>query len=429
MTSRRSGNGAVVRGGQAGVVAWVVWAAVVTAGLVDRRGAGRPGRLGDLVTGRPPRVSTWARPGRPPPTRAALAGRPSRLRPREADRAGQAVRRPHRLGPRLWPPVSYKLGGPLPSAARPGAGVEGRRQCRRAPGGHPGRRPRAARAAQAGAERLDGPGRPPRPGGAPAGRGAVVLWAPASSAPVCPGREAARTGPAPASSASTLTLPSPNQPGAGATVRPVAPARPLRPPALPTGPRPSGSRARPGHQGRARPEGRLGAGQRRLRHPDRHHRPGGGRRTDLRVLLDGQRRRPRRGPARLSATWPPPSRPTHLPADRRGGRLRGGSSGPPRWAASSGRGWRRLSSSTPCPAGGKVPCTDRVRPRVATVTGIRLGLQLAPAVAEGGGKPDVAYLLPAYLFDLEGGWSDVRAIHRRPRPVPDPPLTPRASGG
>ena len=49
------------------------------------------------------------------------------------------------------------------------------------------------------------------------------------------------------------------------------------------------------------------------------------------------------------------------------------------------------------------------RPRVATVTGARLGLQLAPAAAEGG-RPAVAYLLPAYLFDLEGGWTDVQAV-------------------
>jgi hypothetical protein len=73
----------------------------------------------------------------------------------------------------------------------------------------------------------------------------------------------------------------------------------------------------------------------------------------------------------------------------------------------------------PCQAGGKVPCPDRLRPRVATVTGVRLGLQLAPAVAQGGGKPDVAYLLPAYLFDLEGGWTDVRAVVA----VPDRYLT------
>jgi hypothetical protein len=73
----------------------------------------------------------------------------------------------------------------------------------------------------------------------------------------------------------------------------------------------------------------------------------------------------------------------------------------------------------PCPASPKLPCTGRLKPRVATVTGARLGLQLAPAVAEGGGKPDVAYLLPAYLFDLEGGWTSVRAIVA----VPDRYLT------
>ena len=66
-----------------------------------------------------------------------------------------------------------------------------------------------------------------------------------------------------------------------------------------------------------------------------------------------------------------------------------------------------------------MPCPDRLRPRVATVTGARLGLQLAPAVAEDGGKPDVAYLLPAYLFDLKGGWTDTRAIIA----VPDRYLT------
>jgi hypothetical protein len=65
----------------------------------------------------------------------------------------------------------------------------------------------------------------------------------------------------------------------------------------------------------------------------------------------------------------------------------------------------------PCPAG-----TDELRcaakplgERVATVTGVRLGLQLAPALAKGN-RPGLAYLLPAYLFELEGGWTDVRAI-------------------
>jgi hypothetical protein len=45
------------------------------------------------------------------------------------------------------------------------------------------------------------------------------------------------------------------------------------------------------------------------------------------------------------------------------------------------------------------------------VTGVRLGLQRAPArAAAAGARPDVAYLLPAYLFDLQGGWSPMRAV-------------------
>jgi hypothetical protein len=68
----------------------------------------------------------------------------------------------------------------------------------------------------------------------------------------------------------------------------------------------------------------------------------------------------------------------------------------------------------PClPAGGPGanPCTAKPLPaRVATVTGVRLGLQLAPAIPRPGRPADVAYLLPAYLFDLEGGWTDMRAV-------------------
>jgi hypothetical protein len=76
----------------------------------------------------------------------------------------------------------------------------------------------------------------------------------------------------------------------------------------------------------------------------------------------------------------------------------------------------------PCPANSKVPCTAKPLPaRVATVTGVRLGLLRAPPrpAAAGAGRPDVAYLLPAYLFDLEGGWSPVRAVVA----VPDRYLT------
>jgi hypothetical protein len=62
-------------------------------------------------------------------------------------------------------------------------------------------------------------------------------------------------------------------------------------------------------------------------------------------------------------------------------------------------------------ATGAVPCNPRpLTPRVATVTGVRLGLQLAPALPSGNRPAEVAFLLPAYLFDLEGGWTDVRAV-------------------
>jgi hypothetical protein len=65
----------------------------------------------------------------------------------------------------------------------------------------------------------------------------------------------------------------------------------------------------------------------------------------------------------------------------------------------------------PCPAGAKLPCSGGPLPaRVATVTGVRLGLQRAPAAGTGDRAGHAAWLLPAYLFDLEGGWTDVRAV-------------------
>jgi hypothetical protein len=67
----------------------------------------------------------------------------------------------------------------------------------------------------------------------------------------------------------------------------------------------------------------------------------------------------------------------------------------------------------PCrPTGaGTIPCNARPLPaRVATVTGVRLGLQLAPAIPTGNRPAQMAYLLPAYLFELEGGWTDVRSV-------------------
>ena len=76
--------------------------------------------------------------------------------------------------------------------------------------------------------------------------------------------------------------------------------------------------------------------------------------------------------------------------------------------------WAEVAPSiarVPCPAASKIPCAARPLPaRVATVTGVRLGLQVVPAVGKGTRPAHLAYLLPAYLFDLEGGWTDVRAI-------------------
>jgi hypothetical protein len=78
----------------------------------------------------------------------------------------------------------------------------------------------------------------------------------------------------------------------------------------------------------------------------------------------------------------------------------------------------------PCPAGGaggKVPCVSwPLRARVATVTGAHLGLQRAPAVGTGARPAHEAYLLPAYLFDLKGGWTDVATVVA----VPERYLTP-----
>jgi hypothetical protein len=74
----------------------------------------------------------------------------------------------------------------------------------------------------------------------------------------------------------------------------------------------------------------------------------------------------------------------------------------------------------PCPARtDELRCAAKPpRERAATVTGVRLGLQLAPPLASGN-PPGIGYLLPAYLFDLKGGWTDTRAIIA----VPDRYLT------
>jgi hypothetical protein len=79
--------------------------------------------------------------------------------------------------------------------------------------------------------------------------------------------------------------------------------------------------------------------------------------------------------------------------------------GPLRWAETP------AMEVDPCPAGSKLPCAAKpLAPRVATVTGVRLGLQRVPALAKGERPAELAYLLPAYLFDLEGGWTDTRPV-------------------
>jgi hypothetical protein len=84
-------------------------------------------------------------------------------------------------------------------------------------------------------------------------------------------------------------------------------------------------------------------------------------------------------------------------------------------------------------AGGSAP-----RRQVVTVTGVRLGLQLAPALPKGGRPVEEAFLLPAYLFQVEGGWTDVRSVvaiqDRYLSAPPEPPSAtepgkPRSSGG
>jgi hypothetical protein len=65
----------------------------------------------------------------------------------------------------------------------------------------------------------------------------------------------------------------------------------------------------------------------------------------------------------------------------------------------------------PCPPVTRLPCSGKPSPkRTVTITGVRLGLQLTPGAARDSSPAEVAYLLPAYLFDLEGGWADVQAV-------------------
>jgi|GEM_PF-849114 len=95
----------------------------------------------------------------------------------------------------------------------------------------------------------------------------------------------------------------------------------------------------------------------------------------------------------------------------------------------------------PCPPATRVPCSGKPLPKqTVTITGVRLGLQLTPGVARGSRPADVAFLLPAYLFDLEGGWTDVQSVvavqdryltpppkTTQPQPAPADPDQPASS--
>jgi hypothetical protein len=396
------------------VVAWVV-AAVVTVGLVAggllvARGGGErsPAVLPALDLGAAGQATAAAADssGAAEPAPAPGATEPAPGAPEPARPSGRSP---------LWPPVTYKLAGPLPDlpdrarAWKLGDGVDPARV-----------------AALAAALGLDGQAREGPAGWTQRdGRRALVVhrlagvpWSYGTGIPgACVLRPGGPYRPGAGIQCLDPDAPVSNQPGPGVGVRPVAPARPIRPPARP-------SRAEAERVAR-----------------DLAARAG----LDLHgaevTVTDGLGARtvtiaPAVGGAPTSGfSW----------------RIGVGAKGVVRHASGYlatpeaadtypligvEQGFERLKKAAPfggilrpgvapaveldpCPAGAKVPCPDRLRPRVATVTGARLGLQLAPALAEGGGKPDVAYLLPAYLFDLEGGWTDVRAVVA----VPDRYLT------
>jgi hypothetical protein len=72
---------------------------------------------------------------------------------------------------------------------------------------------------------------------------------------------------------------------------------------------------------------------------------------------------------------------------------------------------RAALKGAPCPPATRLPCQAKpLRKQTVTITGVRLGLQLAPGGARDRRPAEVAYLLPAYLFDLQGGWTDVRSV-------------------
>jgi hypothetical protein len=399
------------------VVAAAVTAALVVGGVLVARGGRSPAVLPALELG-----ATG-----PATADAATEPAPARL-------GGAEPARPYDTGdaPQLWPPVTYELKGPLPALpdrARawkvgddPGAGRVDGLAAALGLGGRPKEGPSGWRVSDGGrvltVNRLAGApftyGTGVLGGCVARSGGAIQCLDP--DTPVSNQAATADPGAASPGAAGSGSASSPGAPGTGGlvrpvppvTVRPVAPARPFRPVALPS-----------------RQEAERVA-------RDLATRAG--------LDLDGATVRVTDAQtARLVTIIPAVG---GLPTSGFAWTVGVGSKGriqhasgylaTPRAADSYpligvDEGFERLERTPPigllrranapaierdpCPPGGKVPCAAKpVAPRVATVTGVRLGLQLAPAVAKGSRPADVAYLLPAYLFELEGGWTDVRSV-------------------
>jgi hypothetical protein len=103
------------------------------------------------------------------------------------------------------------------------------------------------------------------------------------------------------------------------------------------------------------------------------------------------------------------------------------------------KGLERLKASTPVPMLGMPACAPAanqacpdIHAFVRTVTGVQLGLQLGQLQRDGSGRAGVPYLVPSYLFELEGqppAIAPVPAVEDRwlqpaPAPVPGPKPVP-----
>jgi hypothetical protein len=81
------------------------------------------------------------------------------------------------------------------------------------------------------------------------------------------------------------------------------------------------------------------------------------------------------------------------------------------------------------PAGGCGPA----KPLTLQVTNVRLGLQFATALATGGSRQSLGYLVPAYLFQVNGSWErQVGVIAVQDRflgTTPEPTAVPLRPGG